>query len=337
MKKLGNLTLYHFFWFFPMNIVLLQSSLSEDQIHLLTTEFPQYLFIAPKELEYKNLTDEIWGRIEIIYGNRLTAEDLKKASQLKWIHSPSPNVNPLCINEIEKRGNIIVTRTKEENTQQISEYVMAGVLSFSKNLFYWKTLNHDPSALWSSKQRNTLWTLQGRTFLQIGLGVVGSEIAHLASQLGMNVWGLQERHSFHPYCRKIFVRGELHALLSMADIVCLALPREWQKEQWLKKTEFELMKEDSILVIIGPKNIFNEEALAAIAHETKKFRGILLDLDYPEPLSLHSKLWGTPNVIITPEIAPRPKLTEKEAFRLFRHNLRQYLHGNFTDMLHIVS
>ncbi|MCE5316094.1 MAG: hypothetical protein LLG04_01850 [Parachlamydia sp.] len=63
-----------------------------------------------------------------------------------------------------------------------------------------------------------------------------------------------------------------------------------------------------------------------------RVRGILLDASYQTPISAASPLWKIPNIIITPEVAPRPKLTERQAFRTFLYNLRQYLHGNFRDM-----
>lgn len=320
-----------------MNIVLLQSRLTDEEIRQLINEFPQYLFLAPSEVTYKNLGREEWSRVEVIYGNKLTAEELEKAHQLRWIHSPLPNVNPLCLNEIEKKGNILVTSTKEENTAQIGEYVIGGVLAFAKNLFHWEDADRNPLILWDSKWRESMWTLRNRTFLQIGLGRVGTEIARLANEFGMCVWGVQEHRSFHPYCRKVFTRNELHSVLPMADVVCIALPRGLQKEKWFKREEIELMKHDSILAIAGYKGIIDEEALAEVANTTEKFRGILLDAFYQLPVSPNSKLWTIPNIIITPEVAPRPKSTEKEFYRLFRYNLRQYLHSNFTDMRNIIG
>lgn len=315
-----------------MNIVLLQSRLSDEEIRQLIHEFPQYLFLAPSELRYKSMKSEEWTRVEVIYGNKLTAEELENAHQLRWIHSPLPNVNQLCLNEIEKRGDIIVTCTKEENTTQIGEYVIGGILSFAKNLFKWEEADRNPLILWDSKWRDSMWTLKERTFLQIGLGSVGTEITRLAKEFGMRVWGVQEHRSFHPNCRKVFTIKELHSVLPIADIVCITLPREQQKEKWIKKEEFRLMKHDSILAIVGNKGMIDEEALAEEAITTEKFRGILIDAFYQLPISPSSKLWTIPNVIITPEVAPRPRSTEHESYRLFRYNLRQYLHGNFTDM-----
>lgn len=315
-----------------MNIVLLQQRLSDDEVKQLIQEFPQYLFLAPREATYKNLGKEEWNRVEILYGNRLTKEELPLAHQLRWIHCPVPNLNPLCLNDIVKMGTIILTGTKEENAPQIAEYVLSCVLAYAKNLFHWNTADKNPVTLWDSKWRETMWTLKDKVFLQVGLGNVGTEIARLAMNMDMKVWGLREQRSFHPYCHKTFSYQEMHSILPAVDVICVAFQRGKQKEKLIGKMELELMKDDTILVVVGSKATLNEEDIAEVSRATGKFRGIVLDAYYQIPVSATSKLWSVPNTLITPEVAPRPKSSSKESYRLFRYNLRQYLHGNFNDM-----
>jgi len=319
-----------------MNIVLLQAKLSEEEIDQLLREFPQYLFLAFRETSYKNLGKEDWARVEVLYGNRLTAEELEMALQLRWIHSPVPNLNPLCLHEIDERGKIIITSMKEENATQIAEFVIGGVLAYAKNLFHWEDADRNPTSLWDSKWRESMWSLEGRTFLQIGLGVVGTEIARRAKDLGMHVWGVHEQKTFHPFCQKIFSMQELHSVLPAADVVSVALPRGKQKLNFIKRSELELMRDEAILSIVGMKNIVDEDALATLSKKGK-FRGVLLDAYYQMPIAQSSKLWEAPNIIITPEVAPRPKTEKGESMRVFRYNLRQYLHSNFTDMRNVLS
>lgn len=320
-----------------MNIVLLQSRLTDEEIQKLIAEFPHYLFLAPSEVTYKNLGEEVWSRVEILYGNKLSPEDLLQTEQLRWIHSPVPNINPLCLKEIEKRGNIIVTSTKEENTAQIGEYVVGGILAFAKNMFHWKDVDRSPLLLWDSKWRESMWTLGSKTLLQIGLGNVGTEIARLAHEFRMKVWGVQAHRSFHPYCHKVLTFSELDSSIPEADVICIALQAGGQKEKWFHRDQIELMKKDSILVIIGYKGVIDEESLVDVANRTGKFRGILLDASYQVPISPTSKLWSIRDIVITPEVAPRPKSTEKESYHLFRYNLRQYLHSNFNDMRNVIG
>ena len=319
-----------------MNIVLLQEQLKLQEIDLLLKEFPQYLFLSLSESAYKRLTLEDWGRLEIIYGSRLNHEELRKAHQLRWIHCPGPHLNRLCLEDIEKQGNVLITNTANENVTQIGEYVMAGILAFAKNLFHWKEENLEPALLWDSKWRESMWSLKDKVLLQIGLGKVGGEIARKARQFDMKVWGVQQKRSFHPDCNKTFAFKSLHSLLPAVDVISLALPRGRDYIDLLGKEELELIKPGAILSLVGSSSLVNVEALSQIA-ATGKFRGILLDSFYQTPILAQSPLWKIPNMLITPEVSPRPKSTERQSFRTFLYNLRQYLHGNFKDMRNLVE
>lgn len=319
-----------------MNIILLQTQLALAEIDLLLKEFPQFLFLSLSEASYKNLTPVHWGRLEVLFGSRLTREELALAHQLRWIHAPTAHLNRLCMDEIEEQGNILVTNTIDENVTQTGEFVIGSVLAFAKNLLAWSELDKTPAYVWDSKKRDTMWTLPGKTFLQIGLGKVGTEIARRARGENMRVWGVQHHRSFHRYCHKVFSTQEINSLLPLVDVVSIALPRAKEYQNWLQKSELDLMKKDSILIVLGAANLIKEEDLVACASKGK-FRGIVLDYIYQNPLKPTSLLWTLPNTIITPDVAPRPKSTERVAFKIFVYNLRQYLHGNFKDMRNVIE
>lgn len=319
-----------------MNIILLQSPLTLQEIDQLITEFPQYLFLSLSEAAYKNLPPEQWTQLEVIYGSRLTKEEFPLAEQLHWIHCPGPYLNRLCMEEIEKQGNILVSHTIDENLPQIGEFAMGSILAFAKNLFAWKEVDKFPHLVWDSKWRDSMWTLSQKILLQIGLGKVGTEITKRASQMGMKIWGMQQHRSFHPYCHKVFSLNDLDSVLPEVDIVSLCLPRGKEFIRWFQKEEMELMKEDSILMSLGSSTILDEGALAQVA-EKGKFRGIILDAFYQTPIHLNSVLWKIPQILITPDVSQRPKSRERHAFRLFLYNLRQYVHGNFKDMRNLVE
>jgi D-2-hydroxyacid dehydrogenase (NADP+) len=319
-----------------MNIVLLQGQMTLQEIDQLLKEFPQYLFLSLSESAYKGLSKEHWSRLEILYGARLTKEDLREAHHLRWIHCPGPHLYRLCMDDIEKQGNILVSNTLDENIPQMGEYVMAGILTFAKNLFEWKELKQKPASLWNSKSRDTMWHLKNKTLLQIGMGKVGLEIAKRAHTFGLKVYGMDHQKSYHPYCQKTFSFEDLSLILPESDVVCLSLARGKEYKHWFQEEQLKLMKEDSILIVIGSSDIVDEEALAKIA-KTGKFRGILLDANYQTPLSPSSILWEIPEILITPEVAPRPKSIERRSFRIFLYNLRQYTYGNFQDMRNVVE
>lgn len=316
-----------------MRIVLIQFALNLQELNQLHREFPQFLFLSFPQYTTP-ISKDHWAKAEILFGSRLAEQELQYSEKLRWIHTPTAQLNRLCIKEIEAKGNILVTQTRDENLFQIGEYVLAAVLAFAKNLFPFKELTHAPQNLWDSKWRHTMWTLKNRIFLQIGMSKVGVEIARRASEAGMQVWSMGETASFHPHCHKNLSIKDLASTLPEADVVSLSLPPEKQFEKLLGEAELNLMKDGSILCILGTRKCFDEQALIALG---SKLRGILLDADYSFPISSHSKLWQLPNILITPEIAPRPKSLGREAFKTFRYNLRQYVHGNFSEMRNLID
>lgn len=314
-----------------MNIVLLQSKLHLEEIDQLLKEFPQYLFLTVNDASYRTLQKNQWQAVEVIYGNRLNKEDLAQAPALRWIQVPNSQLNRISMEAVHERGSIIVSTTPDDNIEQVGEFVIGGILTFAKNFIHWSEADRFPNLLWDSKWRDEMWTLKGKTLLQVGLGRVGAEIAKRARQLDMVIWGLDEKKNFHPHCDKTFSFADLHSVLPAVDIVSISLPATKEYEKRFGATEFHLMKEDSILSLIGSTSILDAESL--VQHELEgKFRGILIDAPYATPLSQSSPLWDLKTKIITPEASTRPKSKQRHAFRLFLYNFRQFVHGNFKDL-----
>lgn len=319
-----------------MNTILLQVRLNPQEIEKLLKEFPQYLFLSFNEISYKKLTKELWEKIEIIFGNHLTLNELELATNLHWIHSPTPHLPHLNLEEILNKGNILISTTREENIQQSCEFAFSGILAFAKNLFHWKEANQFPQLLWDSKWRDSMWTLQNKNLLQIGLAEVGTEITKRAREWEMKTFGIDATQKFHPHCQTVFTYADLPKVLPRADIVSLNLPRSKDFENFFTLDTLRLMKDDSILIVSGSNKTINESDLYTVAMEGK-FRGILFDVYYETPVGQSSPLWKIPNLIMTPEVAPRPKTNKLQAVSLFKYNLRQYMNGNYKDMRHTVQ
>jgi D-2-hydroxyacid dehydrogenase (NADP+) len=318
------------------NTILIQANLKPVLIEQLEKELSQYRILLSTDITNSNLTNEDWAHVEILYGSRLTTDQLKRAPLLRWIHSPTLSLKRLCMDEITAQGNILITTVSEENSIQVGEFVVGAILAFAKHLIDWKSAMSFPNVLWESKWRDSMWSLQNRKMIQIGFGKAGTEIARRAQQQGLEVWGVQEKQTFHPYCHKTFAENALKEILPHADIVCICIPGRESKRDFFRSEELHLMKEDSILIVIGPHDIVNAEDLAQVA-ATGKFRGILFDAPHRPAISLKSPLWNISGLLITPDVSSRPKAFSKQAFQAFHYNLRQYLHGNFGSLRNHVA
>jgi len=312
--------------------ILFRCPIALQHRELLRQEFSQCHFIFFEELEEQFISPDIWRDVEILYGDELLPQELSEASLLRWIHSPARNMDRLCLNPIHERGNILLTYPGEENIPQIAEFVISAIMAFTKQLFQWKCLGCKSSKkLWTSDLKYEMWFLEDHELLQIGLGKVGSEIAKCAKHCKLKVRGVYRRRSFHPYCEKVVAEEDLHSMLPSADIVCLSLPCSERYDHWFGREELELIKDDSIFVIIGCGRVVDGVALEEVA-ASGKFRGIVIDAFNAKTLSKNSPLWKLPNVLVTPNVANYPLMSSENPIWSFCRNLRHYLHGNYEEM-----
>ncbi len=307
-----------------MPAIFLQEPLPPLEIATLKQEFPHYDLICDS-------CEGHWGQVEILYGNQLTEAQLKEAPRLRWIHTHNADTEGLCVPEIRHQANIFITLTKGQNVPQIAEFVLGTILAFAKQFFHWTQVTHDPQEFMQWPLKETMWTLTGKTLLQVGLGEVGSAIVKRANAFGMNTWGVRPHQSFHPYCHKTFSLDSLNSLLPTADIVVLALPKQAAEKILFDEESFNLMKSDSIFIVVGSASTVDEHALAKVA-STGKFRGILLDAFHHPPPAKNSPLWDMRNGVLTPSIASYPESEEHTAFRFFRRNLRLFTQNKTGEM-----
>lgn len=314
--------------------VLIQAQIQAKELQLLKKEFPDLHFTkaSPPHPPF------LLNKTLVFYGNQLSKKDLAQMNQLRWIHCNTPLLSSLPLDELNEISSIIITRTPCEDTQQIKEYVMGALLGFAKRLFFWTQDMGKYRELWGKQKSSFLekpvWEMTNKKFLQIGLGQAGTEIAAGAASLGMHVWGCDRRGSFRPHCHKLYPITQLHSLLPATDVVSLCMPRAHYYTGYFGKEQLELMRDDTILIIVGSGGVTDEQALAEAA---PRLRGIILDSFCQSPLSSDSPLWNQENIFITPEISNLPTCNTGSAFYGFRHNLRHFVKRNTSDIDHVVE
>jgi len=316
--------------------ILLREPISPDEFTSLISEFPQYrlLNLAPEQ-PLGSLGIEKCQQVEVVYGSFLEPSELNKLPHLHWVHSPTPYLDFICLDAIQKQGNILVTMTKDENIHQIGEFAICAAMAYAKKLFSWEEGSQDPKNIDIEGIRKKMWRISDRKFLQVGLGIVGTEIAKRAQDQGFKVFGAQEIPSFHPHCEEVYSLEEADRHLPDVDILSLAMPRERPCEVWLTRKRLEAMKDDSVIMGFGSGSIFDMDALSEIGM-SGKFRGILLDAHFSPPITADYPLWSLPRVIVTHESGVYPLSERDQGFNLFLQNLRQYIHGNYSDMKNLL-
>lgn len=311
-----------------MPTVLIRDPLSPEELISLRTHFPQ--FIYRMEIPDQELSSDEWSQVEIIYGTHLKHEEFNQAARLRWIHVPDPSMSTSPLQHIQQT-HVMVTVSKHTETHQVAEYAVGAILAFAKNLFDWKG---EGSLLPTGHLRDLIWSLRSRTHLQIGLGGMGESITAKLRDFGMRIWGVSTPPSFHANCHKIFSIHELNTLLPAADIVCVSMRVGNSIEPILKKAQLELMKQDSILLVLGAAGLVDHTALFDLAKDGK-FRGVVWDGSMRSTEA--KQLRSLPQVLMTPHIAELPTTEERLGYRLFVHNLRRFIHQDFNGMRGLIE
>ena len=135
-------------------------------------------------------------------------------------------------------------------------------------------------------------------------GGIGHETARLCNELGMEVIGIDPRREYElPYV-EFHTPDELDEVLPRADFVITTVPHTPETEFTFNAARFRLMKSSAYFINIGRGMVCKIDDLAD-AIENGIIAGAGLDVFEQEPLASDHKLWGLPNVLITPHVAVR--------------------------------
>ncbi len=160
--------------------------------------------------------------------------------------------------------------------------------------------------------------LKGKTLGVIGLGNIGSIVAHLAQGLGMKVLGYNRSPKNIPGVQQV----DLPQLLQKSDIVSLHLPLNSDSDNLISTQEISLMKKHAIILNLGRGKLINTKALhhALSTHQIAGAGLDVVELDTNDPLLKLS------NVVFTPHIGSYTKES-------FEQNLPNIIISNITSFI----
>jgi phosphoglycerate dehydrogenase-like enzyme len=253
---------------------------------------------------------------------------MKRAPNLRWIQTPLAGVDAFLTPEIVS-GPVILTNARGVGIR-VAETAMLLMLMLAKK-----------TPLFERYRREKRWKkevpdlLESKTVGILGLGIIGSEIAHLARAFHMKVIAVEIRQRKPADPVDIFLPpARLPELLTRSDFVVCALPLTRDTFKMIGEAQLKMMKPTSYLINIARGAIIDEEALIR-ALEENRIAGAGLDVFMQEPLPPGSPLWDMPNVVLTPHIAGQRPDYDLQATILFCKNLRRYLKGQ--KLLNIID
>lgn len=260
-----------------------------------------------------------------VYG-WVSPDALKVAQKLRWVQNPDagPFYGYYYSELIEHP--LTICNPRGIYFDHISHHILMFLLALSRGLPWY--MDAQRRREWDKDARKSPYIdLAGAVALINGVGGIGHETARLCNELGMDVIGIEPRQEFDlPYV-EFHTPDELDDVLPRADFVITTVPHTPETEFAFNATRFSLMKNTAYFINIGRGMVCKIDDLAD-AVESGEIAGAGLDVFEHEPLPPDHKLWGLPNVIMTPHVAVKDagNIPERR-FEIILENARRFLAG----------
>ena len=223
--------------------------------------------------------------------------NLKKiAPNLKWIHCVSAGVEHLLPLDWMFDG-LVLTNSSGVHSKKAGEYGLMSVLMLQNHMT--KIITNQKSKKFISLFSNPI---AGKTIVVVGTGALGSSMIKLVVPLGANIIGVNRKGRAVEGCSKVVTTDKIDSVLAEADILYLALPETPETKNLINRKRLDLLKPSCGIVNIGRQSAMDYEVLCEKLNKGE-LAGAILDVFTHEPIEGSSKLWNTPNLVITPHVS----------------------------------
>jgi phosphoglycerate dehydrogenase-like enzyme len=272
-------------------------------------------FTPIERLPREVITDRIEDADAIVVGTRMAAQlldVLPRAKGVRWIHTLAAGVEQLPF-DILRRTNITVTNSRGLYADSLSEFVIAAMLWFAKDLR--RVTRNQDARRW---EPFTVQRLEGQTAGIIGFGGIGRAVARRAEALGMQIIAARRRSELGD--------PTIDDVIASSDYVILSAPLTPSTRGLMNASRIARMKPSAALINVSRGALVDEAALID-ALQSNRIKGAALDVFATEPLPEDHPLWAFDNVLVSPHSADHTTDSHDRAMTFFLENLGRFERG----------
>lgn len=292
--------------------VLIMEPIAKEGIDLLKKEGMKTI-VSP-DTSKKTLLKRVGDCAAIIVRRaELPKEVVRAGKHLKVIARHGVGVDNVPVQTATKLG-IVVVNAPESNTESVAEHIIGFMVIVAKQIL--KADKAIRKGRFEVRNKYIGTELEGKVLGIIGLGRIGSKVAHKTIQaFDMRVLGYDPYVKSEETPEKVELIGDWETFLKASDFLSVNCPLTEETRGLISEKEFKIMKETTYLINVARGGIVDEEALIK-ALKQKKIRGAALDVYEKEPPSLYNPLFGMDNVVLTPHMAAH---TQESMIRMATH------------------
>ena len=274
--------------------------------------------ITPEEL--KNTIKEYDG-IAIRSRTKMTSDIIEAADNLKIIARAGVGVDNVDLEAATKKG-IMVVNAPESTSVTVAEHTMGLMLSVARKISIADKSTKEGK--WEKKLFKGM-ELKGKTLGVIGMGRIGSQVVSRCQAFDMGAI------AYDPYLPPEVADNmgveltDLDTVLKKADVITIHVPLTPETNHLISTEQFEIMKENCIIINCARGGIIDEDALY-VALKENKIGGAALDVYENEPPE-ESKLMELDNIVCTPHIAASTNEAQKGAAIIIADEIADLFEG----------
>ena len=222
----------------------------------------------------------------IIRSDKVGGEIMDAAPGLKIIVRAGAGYDNVDLEAATAR-NICVMNTPGQNSNAVAELAF-GMMVMAVRNFYNGTSGSE---------------LMGKKLGIHAYGNVGRNVARIAKGFGMEIY------AFDAYCPKELIEADgvipvdsPEALYETCNVVSIHIPATPGTRMSINYNLLGRMPKNALIVNTARKEVINEIELVKVMEDRPDLTA-LLDVTFPEPPPAGSKLYTTPNILVSPHIA----------------------------------
>jgi len=245
---------------------------------------------------------------------------LANTPKLRWVHTFSAGVDR-HVPVMASYERVVLTNNSGAYDVPIAEHVIAMIFAAAK-----RVPEHLAAQGRHDWQRETPHAeVRGATLVILGMGSIGSELARLASGVGMRVVGIRRdaTRPGGPGVERIVPPDRFVEAAREADYLAVTAALTPQTRGMVSAEVLRALKPTAWVINIARGPIVDEAALAAALQE-KRIGGAALDVFETEPLPAASPLWDCANAILTPHISNSSPRVRERSLALVAENVRRF-------------